>query len=217
VTRPVVTATMRTGPVVSTGQLAAALRYAIGTVEPVMAEQLTAPTPCRMWDLRSLLLHACDSLSAMTEGLCAGRVRLDPPAPERAGAEPAGNPVGAFTRRAGLLLARCEEILAGPARAAGAAEVLIADCPLTADLLCTVGAIEIAVHGWDVSQACGACRPIPERLAAELLLAAAELICPDERVPQFALPCRVPATASASDRLAAFLGRQSSGPLANSA
>jgi uncharacterized protein (TIGR03086 family) len=188
-----------------TGQLAAALRYAIGAVAPVTGRELTAPTPCLAWDLQALLAHACDSVGAVTEGLCAGRVRLDPPVPERAAADPAGNPAAAFARRAGLLLARCEESRPRPDRAA--ADVLIAGCPIRADLLCTVGAIEIAVHGWDVSQACGARRPIPEPLAAGLLLAAAELICPDERAPQFALPRSVPATASASDRLVAFLGR----------
>jgi hypothetical protein len=150
-----------------------------------------------------LLLHARDSICAVTEGLSAGRVRLDPPALEQGTAGPAA----AFTRQAGLLLARCESGLAGPASPAGQAAVLIAGCPLEADLLCTVGAIEIAVHGWDVSQACGSGAPIPDRLAAGLLLAATELICPDERAPQFALPRPIPATASASDRLAAFLGR----------
>ena len=195
----------------NTAQLAAALRYAIGAVAPVTAAQLTAPTPCLGWDLRALLVHACDSVCALTEGICAGRVRLNPAAPERAAAEPTANPAAAFTRQAGLLLTRCEEIPAEPDRPARAAEVLIAGCPIAADLLCTVGSIEIAVHGWDVSQACGACRPIPERLAGELLLAAADLICPDERAPQFALPRSVPATASASDRLIAFLGRQSPG------
>ena len=188
----------------ATTQLAAALRYAIGTVAPVTAEQLTAPTPCTEWDLRALLLHACDSLSALTEGLCEGRVDLDPPASQRGAAEPGA----AFTRRAGLLLARCEADLAAPDSDAAPADVLIAGCPLALGLLRTVGAIEIAVHGWDVSQACGSGRPIPERLAADLLIAAMELICPDERAPQFALPRPVRATASASDRLAAFLGRQ---------
>jgi uncharacterized protein (TIGR03086 family) len=188
-------------------RLAAALRYAIGAVAPVAAEQLTAPTPCSAWDLRALLLHSCDSLAAVTEGLCAGQVRLDPPAAEDCAIRTAGNPVGAFTRRAGLLLARCEPDYAGPASQAGDGDVLIAGCPLAADLLCTVGALEIAVHGWDVSQATGASWPIPSRLAGDLLQAAVDLICPDERAPQFWLPRRVPDTASASDRLVAFLGR----------
>lgn len=194
---------MEPGSVASTGQLAAALRYAIGTVVPIKAEQLSAPTPCREWDLGALLLHACDSLCAVTEGLSAGQVRLDPPAMERRAVDPAA----AFTRQADLLLARCEADFAASAHATAAEDVLIAGCPLAADLLFTVGAIEIAVHGWDVSQACGTREPIPGWLAGELLLAAAELICPDERAPQFALPRRVPASASASDRLTAFLGR----------
>jgi len=185
-----------------TSQLAGALRYALVAVEPVTAAQLTEPTPCRGWDLRALLLHMSDSLAAIGEGLCAGRVSLDPP-----DAGPVGDPVAAVTRGASQLLARCK---AGPAQVGAPTpegDVLIAGCPLTTGLLCSVGAIEIAMHAWDVSQACCTGRPIPEQLAGELLRTAAELIYPDERAPQFALPRHVPVTASASDRLAGFLGR----------
>ena len=89
--------------------LAGALRYALRTVPQVTAEQLTAPTPCRDWDLRQLLLHACDSVAALTEGLCAGRVCLDPALPPR----PA-DPVGAFTAAARRLLVRCETAPGAP-------------------------------------------------------------------------------------------------------
>jgi len=177
------------------GQLAAALRYAIGTVEPVTADQLAAPTPCRDWELGALLMHACDSAAAVAEALAGGVVRLE--AAAAVGAEPRRG----FLDRARRLLTRCE-------CQTGTGTVLIGGCPMATDLLCTVGAIEIAVHGWDVSQACGSRRPVPEPLAAALLPAARDLICPDERAPQFALPRRVAATASASDRLTAFLGRQ---------
>jgi hypothetical protein len=70
-----------------------------------------------------------------------------------------------------------------------------------------IGAIEMAVHAWDVSQACGTGQPIPEPLAAALLPTAVILISDEDRPCQFAPARRVPAGVTASDRLTAFLGR----------
>jgi len=70
-----------------------------------------------------------------------------------------------------------------------------------------VAALEIAVHGWDMSQACGHRRPIPQPLAAGLLTLAPLLVPETGRHPLFAAPATVPPGAGPSDRLAAFLGR----------
>jgi hypothetical protein len=40
------------------------------------------------------------------------------------------------------------------------------------------GALEVTVHGWDISVACGRCRPVPPGLAAVLLPIAMLLITP---------------------------------------
>jgi uncharacterized protein (TIGR03086 family) len=69
------------------------------------------------------------------------------------------------------------------------------------------GAIEIAVHGWDISQACGTRRPIPDPLAATLLRIAPLLIPDTGRDPLFGPPVPVPPRAGPGDRLVAFLGR----------
>jgi uncharacterized protein (TIGR03086 family) len=69
------------------------------------------------------------------------------------------------------------------------------------------GAIEIAVHGWDISQACGQRRPIPDALAAALLAIAPLLIPETGRHPLFSPPVAASAQASPGDRLVAFLGR----------
>ena len=175
-------------------QLAAALRYAIAAVAPVAADQYPLPTPCRGWDLRMLLQHACDSVAALAEGYCEGAVRLQVDS-----SVPFADPARDFAERAALLLARCQ---AGAGR-----DVLIGGCPMKAGQLAAIGAIEIAVHAWDVSQACGAGQPIPEPLAAALLLTAVTLISDDDRPRQFAPARSIPAGANASDRLTAFLGR----------
>ena len=45
----------------------------------------------------------------------------------------------------------------------------IGDRELTTSLVVMAGAVEIAVHGWDISMACGAAEPIPSGLASDLL------------------------------------------------
>jgi hypothetical protein len=72
----------------------------------------------------------------------------------------------------------------------------------------TAGAIEIAVHGWDISAACGVSRPVPPALAAVLLPIAPLLITPGTRPGLFADPVRLPGPAGPGDQLVAFLGRQ---------
>jgi uncharacterized protein (TIGR03086 family) len=94
--------------------------------------------------------------------------------------------------------------------AAGPTErpVAIWDRELTASMVAVTGAIEITVHGWDISVACGACRPVPPGLGAVLLSIAPLLITPGTRPGLFADPVQLPGPASPGDQLVAFLGRQ---------
>jgi hypothetical protein len=74
------------------------------------------------------------------------------------------------------------------------------------------GAIEIAVHGWDISRACGQHRPIPDALAASLLAVAPLLIPETGRYPLFSPPVTATAQAGPGDRLVAYLGRKPPAP-----
>jgi hypothetical protein len=86
------------------------------------------------------------------------------------------------------------------------AAISVASLPLNPGTVAAAGALEIAVHGWDISHACGHHRHIPYPLAADLLE-----ICPDmvpaERHPLFDPEIPAPPSASPSDRLVAYLGR----------
>jgi uncharacterized protein (TIGR03086 family) len=179
-----------------------ALRYALVAAGLVTPDQMGRPTPCRGWDLRMLLLHAIDSLAALAEGLDDGRVLL--PA-DTAGAWPfadaGADPGSAFRWRARRMLGACSR----PDLADRI--ITVGGCPMAATVLVTAGALEIAVHGWDIAQACGNREPIPAQLAAGLLRAAPLLVTEADREQLFAAPVPVPAAASASDRLTAFLGR----------
>lgn len=78
---------------------------------------------------------------------------------------------------------------------------------MPAGLLTGVGAVEVAVHGWDVAWACGRPRPIPEALAAELLALAPFFVTPFDRPVRFAVPLQPAAVGDPYEELLAFLGR----------
>jgi len=174
------------------------ISYALSAALALTPELLSRPTPCGEWDLRMLLRHACESLAAFGEGIEAGRVGPDPAAED---GDLAADPARAFRDRAGQLL----DAWTGPGHQRQVVE--IAGCPLAASIMAAAAALEIAVHGWDISRACGQRQPIPPALAASLLVIAPLLVPPTGRHPLFAAPVTIPATAGPSDRLAAFLGR----------
>ncbi|MFE9436372.1 TIGR03086 family metal-binding protein [Streptomyces sp. NPDC006640] len=173
------------------------LAYALGGVAAVPRADLGRPTPCAEWDLGELLQHLDDSLDALHEGVAEGRVGLCP-------AVPAADPVCAFRARAGALLGAWAAVSAVSAAPPAPA---VGDRCLDLGLLAAVGALEIAVHGWDVTQACGRPRPIPAALAADLLPLAPVVVADADRGVRFADPVAVPAGAGPGDVLLAFLGR----------
>ena len=90
--------------------------------------------------------------------------------------------------------------------------------PMPAGLVACTGAVEIAVHGWDVSAAraragrdSAGCEgdvqetPIPAEIAARMLRLSPLLVAGREDL--FAVPVEVPAQASPGDRLVGYLGR----------
>ncbi len=176
-----------------------AISYAARSALDVTPALLPRPTPCRGWNLDMLLRHASESLAALHDGTVTGHVALIPVAPDR---DQAADPARTFRDRVGLLLA-------ARATVGRRHQVLdIGDLPLPAIAIDCAGAIEIAVHGWDISQACGQNRPIPDALAASLLAIAPLLIPQTGRHPLFSPPVTATAQASPGDRLVAFLGRK---------
>lgn len=182
--------------------LTQAIGYADGVLDAVTPRLLSQPTPCRDWDLRMLLEHAEASLGTLLEGVTACRVAVIPgqvPARDH-GDSTAAALVGAFRRDAAALAH-------ASAQAHGDAPVTIGGYPIPLDGLRAAGALEIAVHAWDISQACGQRLPIPDGLAADLLAQALLLVPLSGRHPLFAAPVPVPSRPAPSDRLTAYLGR----------
>jgi uncharacterized protein (TIGR03086 family) len=189
---------VRVAPIRRVGLLERAIAYALGGDDVAISRSLSSATPCSNWDLGMLLHHTNDSLTALHEGIetgCVGDGRPDEP-------DPAADPVAGFRDRARRLL--------GAWTAAGEHDrmLIVAELPLAASTAALIGAIEIAVHAWDISWACGRPRPIPPALALDLLKISRRVVDSDARDLQFAAEVPVSPMAAPSDRLVAFLGRR---------
>jgi uncharacterized protein (TIGR03083 family) len=211
------------------GLLERAVNYTLGSLHLVTPEGLSHPTPCRDWDLRALLDHLHDSLVALHEAVDAGHVALDAAVGLDLAAEGGDGgvePVARVRTRARQLVGACARsgtadsgtahcgtahsgtAHSGTARPDGDRHlVTIAGAALTAGIVTSAGAIEVAVHGWDVARACRRPHPVPPSLAEEMLEFAPLLVTSADRPGRFAAPVEVSSLAGAGDRLVAFLGR----------
>lgn len=180
--------------------LDSAVSYALTEAAVVTPQLLSSPTPCPGWDLKILLNHVVDSIRVLHEAITIGGVSASA-APDDA-LRPRLDPVARLRRETAMLLA------AGVAAGSAEGTVYIGDRELTTSLVTVAGAIEIAVHGWDISVACGDARVIPSNLADVLLPIAPLLITAETRSGLFADPVPLARPACPGDELVAFLGRQ---------
>jgi len=185
------------------GLLERAFGYTLGSLALVTPAAMSNPTPCAGWDLRALLRHMNDSLLAMHEAIAAGEVELHP----RVAADLAGDYGDPERDPVGVLRNRGCQMLGAWVHAVDPGQVTIADRRLTPMVLVATAAIEVAVHGWDVSRACGRDRPIPPALADELLELCPLFVSDADRLSRFGPRVPVSPGAPAGDRLVAYLGR----------
>ncbi|MBA2463696.1 MAG: TIGR03086 family protein [Nocardioidaceae bacterium] len=180
-----------------------AINYTLSSVQLVTHDALSLPSPCSEWDMRALLAHLHDSLTALHEAADIGRVGLAARGhPEGPPVEPVSDdPVAALRGRAGTTLGAWTN-------AVDLDVVDIAGVPLSTGIVTGAGALEVAVHGWDIAQTCGRPQQIPATLAEELLQLAPLLVTEADRPTSFAPPLDVPPCASSASRLLAFLGRR---------
>ena len=186
-----------------TALLAGAITYALDACAQVEPAEMNRPTPCTDWDLAALLAHLAASMSDLESAIRTGHLDLNEP--ERPG-QPAtgsldgGDPAEALRDQAANLLFSCYAHH-GPDRF-----VLVGGLPLPAVIVACTGAVEIAVHGWDISAARGRGSPIPPGLAIRMLGLCPLLLA--SRAGLFAPPVEVSPQVSPGDRLVAHLGRR---------
>jgi uncharacterized protein (TIGR03086 family) len=184
-----------------------AISYALSSLRLVSYDALLRPSPCVGWDLRDLMAHLDDSLAAITEAVELGVVEPPPQGtPPAAGAwsadgRPESDPVA-------TLRSRTSRVLGAWTNATDLDDISIGGFRLATDLLATTGALEVAVHGWDIAQTCGYPQPIPDALAEELLHRARLVVTEADRPQRFAPECAVSPDAGAAARLLAFVGRR---------
>jgi uncharacterized protein (TIGR03086 family) len=182
----------------ATGLLVGAIGYTLGVCALVEPGDMTLPTPCAEWDLGMLLAHLSASVADLETAIRTGTLDLERP-PDNAG----GDPVETLRDQAAQLLCTVYGY-DGAVRF-----VAVAGLPVPAGLVACTGAVEIAVHGWDVSAArsaaCHLIPPIPAALATRMLRVCPLVVAGREGL--FAGPVEVPAQASPGDRLVGFLGR----------
>jgi uncharacterized protein (TIGR03086 family) len=176
--------------------LSRAADYALAAAETITPDLWSRPTPCSRWNLHMLVRHACESVTALHEGLATGRIALFPRSGDDAPAD--------LTQLLRLRVSTLVDEWSDPTRSQ---VVLIADQDLAISVLAGVAALEIAVHGWDIAQTSGNPRSIPPDLAEDLLAVATRLLADGNRHPLFAPPIPPGEAADPCDSLVAFLGR----------
>jgi uncharacterized protein (TIGR03086 family) len=173
-----------------------AVGYTRLALQHVTPEMLCLPTPCGAWSLGTLLDHMGASLESLAKAADLGQVAAaDPPGPR--------SPVDSVER---LRIGACS-LLGSWSAVARDHEVMIGDRAVTSSFLASAGALEIAVHGWDVSQATGAREPVPAALARDLLPWLDVLVSDRDRPERYDDPLDGPAIGPSS-RLLRFLGRE---------
>jgi len=179
-----------------------AVGFALICAGEVMPGTLANRTPCDRWDLRALLAHSTDSALVLREAIGSGCVGPGASSDQGPGFGPryCQDPAAAFRAQARMLLGACAA--AGAERPAA-----VGDRRLAIAIVAATGAIELAVHGWDISVACGAGRPIPPVLATDLLDVTPWLVTDATRAGLFGDAVRVTPLACPGDKLVAMLGR----------
>ncbi|RSM41056.1 hypothetical protein DMA12_25175 [Amycolatopsis balhimycina DSM 5908] len=173
--------------------LASALDYAVTSAAGIGLADLRRPSACAGWTVADALAHLTASLRCLATALASGAV----PCP----VTPPAGPVTARTLRREL--GRAAVSFGAAARdLRGRRSVAVDGLPLPCHRLVVVGAIEAAVHGWDVAR-----RPVPGELATRLLAVLPLVVDDTTRRGVFADPVALPPGRPAGERLLAALGR----------
>ncbi|WUF57005.1 TIGR03086 family metal-binding protein [Streptomyces tubercidicus] len=164
-------------------------------VAAVRTEDLALPTPCAGWTVRQLLDHMVWE-NLMATSIAEGTPRTDHTADHLGDDHRAAFADSVDAARTAFTGSGMLHRTYGPYEAPGA-------------MIVQQVVVELLAHGWDLAQAIGAPTGLAPETAAETLAAARRIYgaAPRTEGSSFAPERPAPPGASATDRLAAFLGR----------
>ncbi len=176
--------------------LAQTFDHTHAVIARVRADQMTNPTPCTEWDVQALLGH--------TLGVVAGigsAVRGDAPQPDGPGFVLADDAAAQFRSLA-------DSTLAAWTGTDLASEVNIGAGPMPAAAALGINLLDTATHATDIARATGQPSELPGELA-DFVLGICQGFVTDEirGFAGFHPAVAVPADASSTTKLVAFLGR----------
>jgi uncharacterized protein (TIGR03086 family) len=168
-------------------------------VARVRREQLSDPTPCTEWDVRTLLNHligGCVSFAAGADGRAVDMDGTD---------HASGDYVQAYERAA----ADARAAFAVPGALEQEFTLPWGQTPGSAALGLAVA--DAVVHGWDLARATDQALPIDDDIADAIYGMTSSMMQPKGSYPRgdsFAEPLDVGDDATPTDRMLAYLGRQ---------
>jgi uncharacterized protein (TIGR03086 family) len=172
-----------------------ATAFASDKVKQVTAADMAKPTPCAEFDLHALLNHLLGGLSMLTTAASGGKATM--PEGDQVGSDPGAT----YDERRSALLSALED----PGVLERNWEMPFGS--MAGGMMAGIAFMEHLTHGWDVAKATGQDTTIPADLVAECT----ELVTPMDamlRMPGVCGPrVEVAESASAQDKLIAFLGR----------
>ena len=177
--------------------LSSAFDEAVAVVSKVKPDQWTFPSPCSEWDVRGVVNHM--TMGAQMVAACVAGNEFSP------AADPLGDdPAGALRAAADAALAA---FTSDPSALGRMIKMPFGEMPGAA--VAGIFTNDEFAHAWDVAKATGQSTDLNPAMAEGCLAAARQFITPDLREHGlFDAEKSVPATATAADRLAAFMGRQ---------
>jgi uncharacterized protein (TIGR03086 family) len=165
-------------------------------VAGIADDQLASPTPCREWDVQTLLGHMTGVVVNMGRGasddelLAVADYRLD-------------------SDRAGRFISEVDQTLAAWSERGLSGEVDVGGGPMPAQMAIGINLVDTATHSWDLARATGQDEELPGDLAVLILGISRGFVSDELRaVVGFDAAVDVVADASSTAKLVAFLGRR---------
>jgi uncharacterized protein (TIGR03086 family) len=170
-------------------------------IKRIRPEQAALRTPCRSWDVRTLVAHLVNDTAQFTAAATGGRPDWDAPA------------AGIGNDWASEFLAGAAELRAAWQQAGDLSREV--DLPIgrvPKSFVASQQIAEFAVHSWDLATATGQRTDYPAEACDAALAWARNALLPEFRGDEasgmvFGPEVLVPGDAPAQDRLAAFFGR----------